>query len=78
MQVTILTTIALLFGFDLGYDNAWFLYFFLPFGVLPFTYVSSYLFTSDSAAQTFTMFGHFFIFGIGTTITYFLRLAPTL
>lgn len=32
--------------------------------MLPFTYVSTFLFSDDSAAQAFTMFLHFLMVGI--------------
>ena len=50
MQVTICMTIVMFFGFDLGYENAAVTYACLPFGILPFTYVTSFIFSSDSAA----------------------------
>ena len=62
----------------MDYPNASIVYAIFPFGILPFTYVTSFIFTSDNAAQTFTMFFNFLILGIGTTVIYFLRLASTL
>jgi amino acid permease len=67
---------ALLFGFDLGYTGAWATYLALPLGIIPFSYAMSFWFTVDSAAQTFTMFFHFFMLGIMSTLTFGLRVAP--
>jgi ATP-binding cassette, subfamily A (ABC1), member 3 len=75
MQFTIAITIILFFGFNLGYNGAWLTYLLLPFGVLPLTYVTSFVFTVDSAAQTFTMFCHFFSLGILATIIFILRVS---
>jgi hypothetical protein len=57
-------------------DVAYITYLVFPFGILPFTYVTSFLFTSESAAQTFTMVLHFFIIAIMSVVTFALRLTP--
>jgi hypothetical protein len=77
MQVTILITIILFYGFELEYNAAWVTYLIIPFAILPFTYVSSFIFTADSAAQTFTIFFHILILGIGSTVMFVLRLVPS-
>lgn len=76
--MTIVITIVLFFAFEMDYENAAVVYAVFPFGILPFTYVTSFMFTADSAAQTFTMFFHFLILGILTTITYIMRLVGNL
>lgn len=78
MQLTIIVTIILFQAFEMEYDSAWLTFLCLPFGILPFTYVTSFIFTTDSAAQTFTMFFHFFILAIVSVMVFFLRLIPTL
>jgi hypothetical protein len=50
LLVTILATIACFKTFEMSMDNVVWTYLALPFGVLPFTYVSSFVFSSDSAA----------------------------
>jgi len=50
LEITIIITIILFYGFDLGYNAAWVTYLVLPFGILPFTYVTSFIFSADSAA----------------------------
>ena len=45
-----------------------------PIGVIPFTYVSSFLFTSENLCQTLTIFVHFIIGGIGAIIAGVLRI----
>lgn len=66
---------ALFFGYEMGLTGAWATYLVLPFGIIPFSYAMSFWFTVDSAAQTFTMFFHFFILGIMSTLTFGLRLS---
>jgi len=45
-----------------------------PAGVIPFTYVSSFLFTNENLARTFTIFLHFVFAGIGGIVVLILRL----
>ena len=51
--VTIGTMIIILYVFGYEFHSAIIVTALLPFGILPFTYVQSYWFTVDSAAQTF-------------------------
>ena len=78
MYFTIIVTIILFLGYELQFKGSIAVYLAFPLGALPFTYVTSFLFTADSAAQTFTMFLHFAVFSIGSVIVFFLRLAPNL
>lgn len=74
IEVTIVCVIAMFFGYDMQYDAAWVTYLLIPFAVMPYTYVVSFVFTTDSAAQTFTMFGHFMTITLISTIVFALRL----
>ena len=47
-----------------------------PLGIIPFTYVFSFLFNSENVAQTIIIFLNFVIAGIGAISVYFLRLLP--
>jgi hypothetical protein len=76
MQLTIGVTIALFFGYGMGMDSAYVTYLVLPFGILPFTYVTSFVFSVDSAAQTFTMFFHFLTLAIFSSVIFMLRVSP--
>ena len=78
MYFTIIVTIILFLGYNLNFNGSIIVYLVFPFGILPFTYVSSFIFTSDSAAQTFTMFFHFLIFSIASVIIFFIRFAENL
>lgn len=42
--------VGLLYAFDLNYNCAWLLFLLFPIGVTPFTYVTSFLFTSEIVA----------------------------
>jgi hypothetical protein len=50
MQITILITIGCYNGINLGLNKAIYTYLLFPFSVLPFTYVTSFIFEADSAA----------------------------
>ena len=77
MYLTILITVILLFGYKMNLPTAYIAYLVFPFGVLPFCYITSFIFSADSAAQTFTMFFHFFTIGILSSVTMALRFTPT-
>ena len=64
MTILGLVTVICLFAYEMQVQTAWVLFFILPIAVLPFTYVSTFLFTDDSVAQSFTMFVHFLMVGI--------------
>lgn len=68
MQLTIALTIAMFFGFNMGITSAWVTYLLFPFAILPFTYVTSFVFSADSAAQSFTMFFHFLVMAILSSV----------
>ena len=50
MQLTIIVTIICMKGFDMGMNTTWISYLVFPLGALPFTYITSFIFTADSAA----------------------------
>lgn len=61
IEITVIVTIIVLKGFSTGLNSSLIAYALFPFAVVPFTYCMSFLFTVDSAAQTFTMFFNFII-----------------
>jgi len=50
MTLIIGVTVALFFIYDMKVKTAFIVYLAFPFGILPFTYVTSFLFEEDSAA----------------------------
>lgn len=44
---------------------------------MPFTYVTSSFFTSDTVAQIITLFVHFMVGGILPIVLYFLQIIPS-
>jgi ATP-binding cassette, subfamily A (ABC1), member 3 len=65
--------IGLIYAFDLKYDHTWLLFILYPIGVIPFTYVFSFIFTTENVAQTITIFMHFVFGGIGAIVVLILR-----
>jgi hypothetical protein len=55
------------------FETIWFSYVLFPFGALPFTYVSTFLFNGESSAQTFTIFLHWSCIGMWCSLIFFLR-----
>lgn len=55
----------------------WLLFLLYPVGVIPFTYVSSFIFTTENLAQTITIFLHFVFAGIGAIVVFILRVIPS-
>ena len=76
MYLTVIITLIFFEIFDMGMDTAWITFLVFPIGALPFTYLTSFLFSADSAAQTFTMFFHFLTICILSTVAFALRIAP--
>ena len=76
LQLTIVVTVICFFTMEMNLPNAWITYLLFPFSAIPFTYVTTFVFTSDSAAQTFTMFWHFLVLAILSFIVFILRLVP--
>lgn len=78
LYVTIATTIICFNALDQEYPSATIIMLLFPFGIMPFTYIFSFCFSADSAAQTFTMFCHLFIILCAGTLIFILRVVPKL
>jgi hypothetical protein len=42
--------IGLIYAYDLGWNNSWVMFLLYPFGVIPFSYVTSFLFSTENIA----------------------------
>ena len=78
MQLLSVSIVCLLAMFQLGHETSYLLLVVLPVGAIPFTYASSFVFTSDSGAQTITIFLHFFVLSISSVMIFSLRIVATL
>lgn len=75
MYVSIITALILFAAFDLELNDTMAVLVLLPFGLIPFTYVTTFLFTSDSAASSITIFIHIAVLGILAAVIYSFRVA---
>lgn len=75
MYITILTAVILFFAFSMDYKAAYVTLLVLPFGILPFTYMTSFILTAETAASTFTLFLHITVLGILSTVIFTFRIA---
>lgn len=62
--------------FNCNYPGVWLLFLLLPLALVPFTYVTSFMFNSDTGAQILTLLMHFLVCVILATAVYFLQLIP--
>ena len=75
--VPIVLIIILNAAFKLDNPYSWLFLLLYPLAVVPFTYMTSFLFTDDTTAQICTLFLHFLAGGILTAVVYVLQLVPT-
>ena len=68
--------IMLTFIFNKHYDGIWLLFLLYPPAIVPFTYVTSFLFSSDINAQITTLFLHFVSGGLMVIVVYVLQYLP--
>lgn len=58
--------------FDVNYKGVWVLFLLLPLALVPFTYITSFLFKSDTSAQIVTLFLNFFVCAVMGVVVFFL------
>ena len=74
--VPILLIIMLTFVFSVQFEGIWVLFMLYPLAIVPFTYVTSFLFKSDINAQIMTLFTHFIAGGLLTIIVFVCQYIP--
>ena len=68
--------IMLTFVFQKQYEGIWLLFLLFPPAIVPFTYVTSFVFKSDINAQIGTLFLHFVSGGLLVIVVYILQYVP--
>jgi len=68
--------IMLTFLFNKHYEGIWLLFLLYPPAIVPFTYVTSFLFKSDINSQITTLFLHFVSGGLLVIVVFVLQLLP--
>ena len=74
--IPVVITFLLTLVFDVNYTGVWLLLLLFCFAVVPFTYVTSFLFAKDVTAQIATFAFHFLLGGIGAFAVYILQSIP--
>ena len=60
--------------FSLDFPDAWTLLIAYPFAIVPFTYATSFLFTTESVAQNCTIFSHLILGSVASSTVFILRI----
>jgi len=74
--IPIALIILLMNVFSVKFEGAWVLFLLYPPAIVPFTYVTSFLFKSDINAQIVTLFLHFMSGGLLVIIVFVLQYIP--
>jgi len=70
-------TYFLSLAFDCNYTGVWLLMILFCFAIVPFTYMTSWLFKADVIAQIATFFFHFVLGGLGALVVFILQGIPS-
>ena len=70
--IPILLIIMLSYLFSQQYQGVWALFLLYPPAIVPFTYCTSFMFSSDINAQIFTLFLHFLTGGLCAILVFAL------
>jgi len=70
--IVFISVVAFYFA-NLKYQTSWMTFLVWPLAAIPMTYVMSFMFTSESGAQTGTIFMNFGTILFGSTLVFFLR-----
>lgn len=74
IPIVIIILVSILF--DSNYDGVWILYMLLPPALVPFTYVTSFLFKTDSNAQIITLLLNYFVCDVMAILVFVLQFIP--
>lgn len=74
--IPVLVIMALAAAFNAYYKGMWVIYLLYPIALVPFTYITSFLFKHETTAQVNTLFFHFAIGGILAPLAFFLEYVP--
>ena len=62
--------------FSANDPGVWVLFMLYPFAIVPFSYMTTFLFSSDTSAQIMTLFVHFMFAGVLGLSVYTLQIIP--
>jgi len=73
VELIVFITVVAFWQANLKYTTSWMTFLAWPLAAIPMTYVMSFMFTSESGAQTGTIFMNFGTILFGSTLVFFLR-----
>lgn len=76
VYIPIILTIACSYAFSVNYEGVWVLLLLFPLAIVPFSYVTTFLFTNDTKAQVATLFLHYLTCDVVALVIYFLQTIP--
>lgn len=76
LYIPIVLIILLSIVFDSNYDGVWVLFMLLPPALVPWTYVSSFLFNKDGTAQIITLFMNYLVCCLFGILVFALQFIP--
>jgi len=74
--IPVILVILLSILFKCNYDGVWVLFMLYPLALVPFTYITSFMFAQETGAQVITLFFHFCVCGIIGPLGFFLQGVP--
>jgi ATP-binding cassette, subfamily A (ABC1), member 3 len=69
-----LIAIAFFYIYNVDVEFCWLFLLLFPLAIVPYTYVTSFMFDDELAAQNFTIYHHFLIAGLGPIVGNVLRI----
>ena len=76
LYVPIIMIVLISYVFGADYPGVWVLYMLMPWALVPFTYVTSFLFEKDSTAQILTLLVNYVVVDLFAFIVYVLQFIP--
>lgn len=76
LYIPIIIIILISIAFNANYPGVWILYMLLPLAMVPFTYVTSFLFEKDSNAQIITLLLNYFVCDVMAFLVFVLQFIP--
>lgn len=74
--VPMIIILALAFIFKVNEPGVWVIFLLFPWAIVPFSYMTSFLFSSDTIAQIITLTIHFLFAGVMSVTVYTLQIIP--
>lgn len=74
--IPVIVIMGMAAAFGAYYKGMWIIYLLYPPALVPFTYITSFMFSKETTAQVNTLFFHFMVGGILAPLAFFLEYVP--